>query len=78
LANPSFRHGLLMRNQGFIEFEMLEKQCWSYQRQQKTIVYKHFAHNLPIFLIGEIWLNIGIFHSKDVASVLNDLLIILN
>jgi hypothetical protein len=25
-----FRYGLLMRNQGYIEFETLGKQCWSY------------------------------------------------
>jgi hypothetical protein len=30
--------------------------------------YKCFAHNLLIFLIGKIWLNIGIFYSKYVAS----------
>jgi hypothetical protein len=26
---PVFRYGLLMQNRGYIEFEKLEKQCWS-------------------------------------------------
>jgi hypothetical protein len=46
------------------EFETLEKQCWSNQRNiydsNELFFYKHFAHNLPIFLQGNIWLNIGI------------------
>jgi hypothetical protein len=33
---PVFRYGLLMRNRGYIEFETLEKQCWSYLRIIKT------------------------------------------
>jgi hypothetical protein len=31
-----------------------------YYDSNKLFFYKHFAHNLPIFLIGKIWLNIGI------------------
>jgi hypothetical protein len=60
---PVFRYGLLMRNRGYIEFETLEKQCWSYIRNIKTAVnyfYTYFTDNLPIFLIGKIWQNIGI------------------
>jgi hypothetical protein len=30
-----FCNGLLMRNRGYIEFETLEKQCWSYLRNIK-------------------------------------------
>jgi hypothetical protein len=30
-----FCYGLLMRNRGYIEFETLEKQCWSYLRNIK-------------------------------------------
>jgi hypothetical protein len=33
---PVFRYSLLMRNRGYIDFEMLEKQCWSYLRNIKT------------------------------------------
>jgi hypothetical protein len=46
-----------------IAFETLEKQCCSYLRNIKTAINnfcKPFAHNLPIFFIGELWLNIGI------------------
>jgi hypothetical protein len=67
-----------MRNRGYIEFDTLEKQCWSYLRNIKTAInyffYKRFAHNLPIFLKGknlaEHWElpNTEIFYSKDVAS----------
>jgi hypothetical protein len=61
---PVLYYGLLLRNRGYIEFETLEKQCWSYLRNIKTAInyffYKHFAHNLPIFLLDKIWLNIGI------------------
>jgi hypothetical protein len=64
LANPSVPlYVLLMRNRGCIEFETLENQCWSHLRNIKTAMnyfYKYFAHILPIFLIGKIWLNIGI------------------
>jgi hypothetical protein len=60
-----------MRNQEYIEFETLEKQC--HIKTAKTIFYKHFAHNLPIFLIGKYFAehwdlpNTGIFYSKDVV-----------
>jgi hypothetical protein len=67
-----------MRNQKEIEFETLEKQCWSYLSNIKTALnyffYKRFAHYLPIFIIrknlAEHWdlPNTGIFYSKDVAS----------
>jgi hypothetical protein len=60
---PVFLYGLLRRNWGYIEFEMLEKQCCSYLRNIKTAinyVCKRFEHNLLIFLIGKIWMNIGI------------------
>jgi hypothetical protein len=78
-ANPPvFRLGLLIRTQGYIEFETLENQCRSNLRNIKTainyFVYKRFAQNLPKFLIGknlaENWdlPNTGIFYSKDVAS----------
>jgi hypothetical protein len=43
---PVFRYGLLMRNRGYIKFETLEKQRWSYLRNIKTArnyFYKHFA-----------------------------------
>jgi hypothetical protein len=33
---PVFRYGLLMRNRGYIEFETLEKQRWSYLWNIKT------------------------------------------
>jgi hypothetical protein len=43
-----------MRNQGNIEFETLEKQCWSYLRDIKIAIsyffYKRFAHNLPTYI----------------------------
>jgi hypothetical protein len=59
-----FQCDLLMRNWGYIECETWEKQCWSYLRNIRTAInyffYKRFAHNLLIFLIGNIWLNIGI------------------
>jgi hypothetical protein len=35
---PVFRYGLLMRNRGYIEFETLEKQCWSNLRNIKTAI----------------------------------------
>jgi hypothetical protein len=57
---PVFRYELLL---GYIEFEMLGKQCCSsYLRNSKTAkntIYKRFSHNLPIFVLGIIWLNIG-------------------
>jgi hypothetical protein len=66
------------RNRKEIEFETLEKQCWSYLRNIKAALnyffYKRFAHYLPIFIISknlaEHWdlPNTGIFYSKDVAS----------
>jgi hypothetical protein len=70
---------LLMRNQGNIEFETLENQCWSYLRNIQTAInyfYKHFAHNLPYTHISHMknlskhldLPNTGIFYSKDVAS----------
>jgi hypothetical protein len=44
-----------------IENRVRKKQCWSYLRQQVTIfVYKCFVYDLPIFLLGKPWLNIGI------------------
>jgi hypothetical protein len=50
---PVFRYDLLRRNLGYIEFEMLEKQCWSYLRNIERAInyffYKRFAHNLSIF-----------------------------
>jgi hypothetical protein len=59
-----FCYSLLMRNRGYIEFEMLEKLCCSYLRNITTAVnyffYKHFAHYLPILLIAKIWLSIRI------------------
>jgi hypothetical protein len=33
-----FRYGLLMRNQGYIEVERLEKQCWSNLSNIKTAI----------------------------------------
>jgi hypothetical protein len=30
--------GLLMRNRGYIEFETLEKHCWSYLTNIKTAI----------------------------------------
>jgi hypothetical protein len=76
-----------MRNRGYIEFETLEKQCWSYIYgiNKTAIIFNNnnltnlsgFAHILYHFLIGknlaEHWElpNTGIFHSKDVASVLS-------
>jgi hypothetical protein len=49
---------------GYIEFQTLDKHSWLYLRNIKTAInycfYKWCAHNLPIFLIGKIWLNIGI------------------
>jgi hypothetical protein len=61
---PVFRHSLLTRNPGYIEFEMLEKQWWSYLRNIKTAInyffYKRYTHNLSLFLTGKFWLNIGI------------------
>jgi hypothetical protein len=59
-----------------MEFETLEKQCWSYIRNMKTAMYyfyKGFEHNLHIFLIrknlAEHWdlPKTGILYSKDVA-----------
>jgi hypothetical protein len=39
LANPKvLRNSLLMRNRGYIEFEMLEKQCFSYLRKIMTAI----------------------------------------
>jgi hypothetical protein len=61
LANPSVS---LMRNRGSVEFETLEKTVLviskEYLDSNKLFFYKRFVHNLPIFLIGKIWLNIGI------------------
>jgi hypothetical protein len=36
---PVFRYGLLMRNQGYIEFETFEKQCCSYLRNIMTAIH---------------------------------------
>jgi hypothetical protein len=60
---PVLRYSLLMRNQGYIEFETLKKPHWLYLRNTKTAInylFKRLTHNLPIFLTGKIWLNIGI------------------
>jgi hypothetical protein len=35
---PVFRYGLLMKNRGYIEFETLKKQCWSYPRNIETAI----------------------------------------
>jgi hypothetical protein len=63
---PVFCYGSLVRDRGYIELELLENHFWSYLRNIKTAInyffYKCFAHNLPIFLVGKIWLNIGICH----------------
>jgi hypothetical protein len=67
LANPSVPLRVVDEKSRIIEFETLEKQCWSYLRNIKTAInyfYKHFAHNLHLEMS-----NIGIFYSKDVASV---------
>jgi hypothetical protein len=62
-----------MRNREYIEFETLEKQCWSYLRSIKTAINyffnKHFTLNLPIFLIGKIWLNIGIWQTLGFSNL---------
>jgi hypothetical protein len=61
---PVFLYGLLMRNRGYIEFDTLEKQCWAYLGNKATnyFFYKRFAHvsTHTVFLIGKIYLNIGI------------------
>jgi hypothetical protein len=66
-----------MRNRGYIEFEKLEKQCWSFVRNINTainyflhvlhIIYTHISHRKNL---AEQWdlPNTGIFYSKDVAS----------
>jgi hypothetical protein len=66
LANPSVPLRLADEKSRiqYFKFETLEKQWWSYLRKikvAKTIFHKRFAHNLTIFIIGKIWVNIGIF-----------------
>jgi hypothetical protein len=44
-----FCNGLLLRNRGYIEFEMFEKQCWSNLRNIMIAInyfLQTFAHNL--------------------------------
>jgi hypothetical protein len=65
LANPSFPRRLSDLEIMDINWVWnLEKQCWSYLRNIKTAInyffYERFALNQPIFLIGKIWMNIGI------------------
>jgi hypothetical protein len=63
---PVFCYGLLMRNQGYIEFETLEKTVLALITSAENIktainyFYNCFAHNLSIFLTGKLCLNIGI------------------
>jgi hypothetical protein len=42
---PVFCYGWLMRNWGYIEFETLEKLCWSYLRNIKTTI-NYFVTNV--------------------------------
>jgi hypothetical protein len=62
-----------------IELETLEKQCWSYLRNIKTvinyflpnislIIYPYFSYEKSGWTLG--LPNTGIFYSKDVASAL--------
>jgi hypothetical protein len=56
VGNSVFRYGLLMRSPGDIEFERLEKQCWSYLRNVETAINHFFVTNVshiidPIFRI---------------------------
>jgi hypothetical protein len=39
---PVFSYGLLMSHRGYIDFEMLETQCWSYLRNIKTSINSFF------------------------------------
>jgi hypothetical protein len=45
-----------------------KKQCWSYLRNIKTAINYFLqtfrAYNLPIFLIGNSWLNIGVCQTQ--------------
>jgi hypothetical protein len=61
---PVFRYGLLMRYQGYIEFEKLEKQCWSYL--WKRLCVKRLS--VKICLNIGVLPKTGIFFSKTVAS----------
>jgi hypothetical protein len=81
LANPSVPlYGLMMKNQGYIEFESLEKQGWSYIRKIKTaknyLCQTFFTSSTHISRrknLAELWdlpNTLGIFYSKVVASVL--------
>jgi hypothetical protein len=66
-----------MRNRGYIEFETLDKPCWSYLRNIKTaklflqtlshIIYPYISQRKNL---AKQWdsPNTGIFYSKDVAS----------
>jgi hypothetical protein len=54
-----------MRNRGYIENlkrwqNSVGLYSMEYSDSNKLFFYKRFAHNLTIFLIGKIWLNIGI------------------
>jgi hypothetical protein len=50
------------------------KKCWPYLRNSKTAInyffYKSFAHNLPTFFTGKIWLNLGICFQTLAFSIL--------
>jgi hypothetical protein len=67
------RYGLLRRNRGYIEFEILEKQCWSYLGKIKAAI-NDFYKRLHIIYhrknLAEHWdlQNTGVFYSTDVAS----------
>jgi hypothetical protein len=64
-----------MKNRGYIEFDMLEKQGWSYLRNIKIAInffFKRFTHISHRKNLAEHWdlPNTGIFYSKEVASEL--------